>query len=186
MFTLKYFPVFDIEGNGGKPHKRMHTHQTDLLKHGVKETWCGWGKINGCSPGLSQRRVKTLLNSSRADALPNQPASLSLIFYLSSSSDMSSNSRASTACQHINQAPLSPACPVCREQSVNRISLASSEVSVEASQGVWVQSCKTESTTLCLDDTLHSNTFAFVYLFVWTFMMHSNSNLQQQLTLLCV
>lgn len=85
------------------------------------------GKIDGRSPSLSQLRVKTLLNSSRADALPNQPASLSLIFYLASSSDTSSNAhrthQASTACQHINQAPLSPACPVCREQFVNRIKL---------------------------------------------------------------
>lgn len=93
------------------------------------------GEIDGHSPSLSQRRVKTLLNSSRADALPNQPASLSLIFYLASSSDMSSNAhrthRASTACQHINQAPLSPACPVCREQSVNRIKLLLSPASRE-------------------------------------------------------
>lgn len=99
--------------------------------------WGEGGKINGCSPSFSQRRVKTLLNSSRADALPNQPASLSLIFYLASSSDMSSNThrthRASTVCQHINQAPLSPACPVCREQSVNRIKLLLSPVSREPS-----------------------------------------------------
>lgn len=98
----------------------------------------GWGgKIDGLSPSLSQRRVKTLLNSSRADALPNQPASLSLIFYLASSSDMSSNAhrthQASTACQHINQAPLSPARPMCREQSVNRIKLLLSPASREAS-----------------------------------------------------
>lgn len=98
----------------------------------------GWGcKIDGRSPSLSQWRVKTLLNSSRADALPNQPASLSLIFYLASSSDMSSNAhrthQAFTACQHINQAPLSPACPVCREQSVNRIKLLLSPTSREVS-----------------------------------------------------
>lgn len=119
-------------------HKHTHTHQTDLLKARGDGGWVGC-KINGCSPSLSQRRVKTLLNSSRADALPNQPASLSLIFYLASSSDMSSNAhrthQASTACQHINQAPLSPTCPVCREQSVNRIKLllspASREVSAE-------------------------------------------------------
>lgn len=89
---------------------------------------CGWGgKINGHSANLIQRRAKTLLNSCRADALPNQPASLSLIFYLASSSDMSSNAhrthQVSTACQHINQAPLSLACLVCREWFVKRIKL---------------------------------------------------------------
>lgn len=110
-------------------------------------------KIDGCSPGLSQRRVKMLLNSSRADALPNQPASLSLIFYLASSSDMSSNAqrthRASTACQHINQAPLSPACPVCKEQSVNRIKLLLSPTSRELS-------AEPQNEALTANPTLHT------------------------------
>lgn len=95
------------------------------------------GEIDGRSPGLSQRRVKTLLNSSRADALPNQPASLSLIFYLASSGDTSSNAhgthRASTACQHINQAPSSRVRPVRTEQTGNRIKLLLSPASTEAS-----------------------------------------------------
>ena len=119
-------------------HKHTHTPNWFIKSKGWWRLG-GGGKINCCSPSLSQRRVKTLLNSSQADALPNQPASLSLIFYLASSSDMSSNAHRthqdSTACQHINQAPLSPTCPVCREQSVNRIKLllspASREVSAE-------------------------------------------------------
>lgn len=76
------------------------------------------GTIDGISPSLSQWRVKMLLNPSRADALPNQAASLALIFYLAPSSDMSSDAhrthRASIACQHINQAPFAQ----CAESSL--------------------------------------------------------------------
>ncbi len=130
-------------------------------------------KINGRSPSLSQLRVKMLLNSSGADALPNQPASLWLIFYLASSSDMSSNahtthqaSTASTTCQHINLAPLSPACPVCREQFVNRIEFLLSPTTWKVSAVLRNEALRTNQ-VLCTVDMRLNLKFAFVYLFVW-------------------
>lgn len=63
-------------------------------------------------------RVKTILNSSWTDTLPKQPASLSLIFYLASSSYMSSLARRThqdfPACQLINKTP---------SRTVNKIKL---------------------------------------------------------------
>lgn len=80
-----------------------------------------WGKIDGRSPNLSQRRVKTLLNSSRADALPNQPASLSLIFYLASSSDLSSSAHRTLSLHSLSahkSGPIEPGLPQCAGSSL--------------------------------------------------------------------
>lgn len=140
----------------------------------------GWGcKIDGCSLSLSQRRVKMLLNSSRADALPNQPASLSLIFYLASSSDMSSNAhrthRASTACQLINQAPLSPACPVCREQSVNRIKLLLSPASREVSAEQQNKALTANSTLHIARMRLHPETTFYLLIYLYGGRRYNNA-----------
>lgn len=139
-------------------------------------------KINGHSPNLSQLRVKTLLNSSRADALPNQPASLSLIFYLASSSDMSSNAhrthQVSTACQHINQAPLSPACLVCREWSVKRIKLLLSPTSQrgECRATKWCSDSKS-NTLYCWEESTQKPWLQMhLYLFKCLFKVRRSNN----------
>lgn len=141
------------------------------------EAW--WGGVGVKSMAVPPASVsRELLNSSRADALPNQPASLSLIFYLASSSDMSSSAhrthRASTSCQYINQAPLRPACPVYREQSVNRIKLLLSPASREASVEVRAEPRNALTANQALPTARMKCVCICLNLFVCRLKLHSN------------